>query len=106
METAMSSKHGDFLCPKCGEPIRKKARRCRNCGEPNTLQENASFGERIGVGWTLVLLVVVGTVLLLLGVRLTYELLALGRVNPYLLAAGGLLILVGIGRAMARRSRP
>ena len=101
----MSRKRGDFPCPSCGEPIRKKALRCPFCGTTNPLQESPSFGERIGLGWTLLLLAVVGVVLLLLVVWLTNELLALGRLNPYLVAAGGLLILVGIGRAIARRWR-
>jgi hypothetical protein len=99
----MSSKRGDFPCPSCGEQIRKKALRCPSCGTTNPLQESPSFGERIGLGWTLLLLTVVGIVLLLLSVWLTYELLALGRLNPYLVAVGGLLILVGIVSALARR---
>jgi hypothetical protein len=105
METAMSRDRGDFSCPSCGERIRKKALRCPSCGTPNPLQARPSFGERIGPGPTLLLLAVVGVILLVLGVWLTSELLALGRLNPYLVAAGGLLILVGIGSAIARRWR-
>jgi hypothetical protein len=101
----MSSKRDDFRCPKCGARYRKKALRCPSCGESNPLQESPSFGERIGLSGTLLLLAVVGVVLLLLTVWLMYELLALGSLNPYLLAAGGLLILVGIARAVVRRWR-
>jgi hypothetical protein len=79
--------------------------RCPSCGTANPLQERRSFGERIGLGGTLALLAVVGVVVLLLGVWLAYELLALGRLNPYLLAAGGLLVFVGIGGAIARQWR-
>ena len=102
MVMTMSRKRGEIPCPSCGEPIREKALRCRSCGTPNPLQDRASFGERIGLGGTLVLLVVVGLILVVLSVWLTYELVALGRVNPYLVAAGGLLILVGVGYRIAR----
>jgi len=98
----MSHKPGEIPCPSCGAPIREKALRCRSCGTPNPSQERASFGERIGLGGTLVLLAVVGILLVGLGVWLTYELVTLGRVNPYLVAVGGLLILVGIGGRIAR----
>src|SRR5262245_12211831 len=101
----MSRKRDDVVCPSCGEYMRKKARRCRSCGTVNPLLDSRSFGEQIGLGWTLLLLLVVGFILLLLGVWLAYELLALGRLNLYLVAAGGLLILVGIGSAIARRWR-
>jgi len=101
----MSRKRDDVACPSCGEHMRKKARRCGSCGTANPLLESRSFGEQIGLGWTVLLLVVVGVVLVLLGAWLAYELLALGRLNPYLVAAGGLLILVGIGSAIARRWR-
>jgi hypothetical protein len=66
------------------------------------LQERPSFGERIGPGGTLALLAVAGIISLVLGIWLTYDLVALGRLNPYLLAAGGLLILVGVGYRVAR----
>jgi hypothetical protein len=105
METVMSRKRGGFPCPSCGERVRKKALRCPACGTANPLQERPSFGERIGLGGTLALLAVVGAALLLLVVWLTSELWALGRLNPYLVAAGGLLALVGIGSAIARRWR-
>jgi hypothetical protein len=102
METAMSRKRGEIPCPSCGEPIREKALRCRSCGTPNPLQDRASFGERIGLGGTLVLLAVVGIILVVLSVWLTYELVALGRVNPYLVAAGVLLLLASVGYRIAR----
>jgi hypothetical protein len=102
METTMSRKRGDIRCPSCGEHIREKALRCPCCGTANPLQERPSFDERIGLGGTLVLLAVAGIILLVLGVWLTYELVALGRLNPYLVAAGGLLILVGVGYRIAR----
>jgi hypothetical protein len=101
----MSRERGDILCPSCGEPIRRKALRCPSCGTTNPLHDRPSLDERIGLGGTLVLLVVVGVVLLLLCAWLMYELVALGRVNPYLLAAGGLVLLVGIGSTIARRWR-
>src|SRR5258708_773133 len=101
----MSREKDDFPCPNCGEPVRKKALRCRACGTANPLQESTSFGERIGLSGTLFLLAVVGVVLLVLSVWLVYELLALGRLNPYLVAASGLLVFVCIGRAIARRWR-
>jgi hypothetical protein len=53
----------------------------------------------------MILLALVGVVLLLLGGWLTYEVLALGRLNPYLVAAAGLLIVVGVGSALAQRWR-
>ena len=99
----MSRKPGNFPCPSCGALVRKKALRCPSCGTTNPAQESRSFDERIGLGWTLLLLTLAGVVLLFLSVWLTYELLALGRLNPYVVAAGGLLILVGIGSAIARR---
>lgn len=99
----MSRRRASTLCPSCGEPIREKALRCRSCGTANPLQERPSFEERIGLRGTLVLLAVAGTILLGLTVWLTYELVALGRLNPYLLAAGGMLILVGVGYRIARR---
>jgi hypothetical protein len=79
--------------------------RCPSCGTTNPLQARPSLDERLGTGGTLVLLAVVGVVLVLLGAWLVYELLALGRVNPYLVAAAGLLIVVGIGSAIVRRWR-
>src|SRR5262245_34013920 len=102
METTMSRKRGGIPCPSCGEHIREKALRCPSCGTTNPLQERPSFGERIGPRGTLVLLAVAGIILLVLSVWLTYELVALGRLNPYLVAAGGLLILVGVGYRIAR----
>jgi hypothetical protein len=69
------------------------------------LEERPSFGERIGLGGALVLLAVGGTILLVLSVWLTHELLALGRLIPYFVAAGGLLILVGVGYRIARAWR-
>jgi hypothetical protein len=98
----MSRKRSDIPCPSCGEPIREKALRCPSCGTTNPLQERPSFGERIGLGGTLALLAVVGSILVVLSVWLTYELVALGRVNTYVVAAGGLLILVGVGYRIAR----
>jgi hypothetical protein len=105
METAMSRKPGHFPCPSCGALVRRKALRCPSCGTTNPSQESRSFDERIGLHGTLLLLAVAGIVLLLLSVWLTYELLALGRLNPYAVAAGTLLILVGIGSAVVRRWR-
>jgi hypothetical protein len=102
----MSDQRGDIPCPSCGEPIRKKALRCSSCGTANPLQERTSFGERIGTGWTVVLLAGASVALLVLCVWLAYELLALGRLNPYVLAAGSLLLLVGIGQIIMRRTRP
>src|SRR5262249_15206543 len=78
METTMSRKRGGIPCPSCGEHIREKALRCPSCGTTNPLQERPSFGERIGLGGTLVLLAVGGIILLVLGVWLTYELVTLG----------------------------
>lgn len=101
----MSRKRADISCPSCGEPIRKKALRCPFCGESNPSQTKMSIDERIGLGWTLVLLAVVGCVLLVLIAWLIYELVTLGRINPYLVAAAGLMILVGIGSAIARQWR-
>jgi hypothetical protein len=102
MELMMSSKRGGIPCPSCGEPIREKALRCSSCGSTNPLQERTSFGERIGLGGTLVLLAVGGTILIVLGVWLTYELMALGRLKPYLVAAAGLLIVGGVSYRIAQ----
>jgi hypothetical protein len=102
VETTMSRKRGAIPCPSCGEPIREKTLRCPSCGTTNPLQERPSLDERIGLGGTLVLVAVAGIILLVLGVWLTYELVALGRLNPYLVAAGGLVILVGVGARIAR----
>jgi hypothetical protein len=105
METAMSRKPGYFPCPSCGEPVRRKALSCPSCGTTNPAQEHRSLDERIGLGGTLILLAVAGVALLSLSVWLIYELWALGRVNPYVVGAGGLLILVGVGSKIARRWR-
>jgi hypothetical protein len=102
----MSDERGHIPCPSCGEPVRRKALRCSSCGTTNPLQERPPFGERIGLGWTLVLLAGAVVALLLVCVWLAYELLALGHLNPYLLGAGGLFVLVGIGAVIARRWRP
>jgi hypothetical protein len=98
----MSPKRGHIACPNCGEHIRQKALRCPSCGTTNPLQERPSFDERIGLGGSLALLAVAGIILLVLGVWLMYELVALGRLNPYLIAAGGLLILAGVCHRIAR----
>jgi len=66
--------------------------RCSACGTTNPLQERESFGERIGTGGTVILLAVMGTLMLILGVWLVYELVTLGRVNPLLLGAGALIV--------------
>ena len=102
MELMMSSKRGGIPCPSCGELIREKALRCPSCGLTNPLQERTSFGERIGLGGTLVLLAVAGAILIVLVVWLSYELVALGRLNLYLVAAAGLLILGGFSYRIAR----
>ena len=92
-------------CPGCGERFRSKALRCPSCGVANPLRERLSLEERVGPGGIMILLALVGVVLLLLGGWLTYEVLALGRLNPYLVAAAGLLIVVGVGSALAQRWR-
>jgi len=98
----MPRKRGNLPCPSCGEPIREKALRCPSCDTTNPLQKRPSIDERIGLGGTLILLAVAGILLLVLGVWLIYEVVALGRVNPFLVAAGGLLILVGVASRIAR----
>ena|SRR5262249_26466571 len=102
----MSQERGDIPCPSCGEPVRRKALRCSSCGTANPLREKPSLDERLGLGWTLVLLAGAAVALLLVCVWLAYELLTLGRLNPYVLGAGVLLVLVSIGSIVARRWRP
>ena len=101
--TAMSKKRKDLSCPSCGERLRKKALRCPACGTTNPLQERKQFGEGLGLGWVLFLLAVAGIVLVLLSVWLARELFTVGRLDPYLASAVGLLLLVGAGSAVARR---
>src|SRR5260221_14535642 len=102
----MSQKREEVVCASCGEPMWKKALRCPACGTTNPLQERKSLEDMIGLRGAMLLLVIASVTLVVLGVWLTYELVALGRVNPLLLGAGGLMVLVGIGATIARRFRP
>ncbi len=86
--------------------MRPKAMRCSACGTTNPLHERTSLEGRIGLRGTVALLVVASVILVVLSVWMIVELVALGQVNPLLLGAWSLMLVVGVGVHLARRFRP